>query len=273
MTTLISAGQLHTIVGGRPDSANVKSIVNGLNEHGARIGFDLPHRLAHFIAQVAHESGRFRYDQEIWGPTPAQKRYENRADLGHSAAVPGEAFKNRGRGPIQLTGALNIAAFEAWCVSMFGRDTTPDFSENPDLINTDPWEFLSAAFYWDKGNPTGKSLNRYADDNNIEMVTRKINGGLNGFADRLELYGRTALVLLGYGFDRKEVKRFQREHPESGEPDGDVGGKTRAALHKALVNLGSTARPAAPGVAAPAISLEALAGRLTVVETKLGITP
>ena len=66
-------------------------------------------------------------------------------------------------------------------------------------MNTDPWEGLGPIWYWDSGNPTGESLNVYADEANHEMVTRRINGGLNGYADRLARYTRAALVLLGFG--------------------------------------------------------------------------
>ncbi len=66
------------------------------------------------------------------------------------------------------------------------------------------------------------------------MITRRVNGGLNGFEDRLDYYGRAALVLLGYGTTKDDIKRFQREHPEAGRSDGVVGPTTRMALHKAL---------------------------------------
>lgn len=65
-------------------------------------------------------------------------------------------------------------------------------------MNTDPWEGASAIWYWNVGNPTGKSLNAYADQNNAEMITKKVNRGLNGYADRLEYYHRAALVMLDY---------------------------------------------------------------------------
>ena len=64
-----------------------------------------PLRLAAFIAQIAHESGDFKYTREIWGPTKAQIGYEGRLDLGNT--VPGDGKRYRGRGLIQITGRSN----------------------------------------------------------------------------------------------------------------------------------------------------------------------
>ncbi len=66
-----------------------------------------PARAAAFLAQVGHESGQLRYLREIWGPTPAQVRYEGRADLGN--AQPGDGKRFMGRGLIQITGRKNYA--------------------------------------------------------------------------------------------------------------------------------------------------------------------
>lgn len=232
-------------ISGKPINANMHSVADALGTYGARVGLDLPHRLGQFIPQLVHESGRFVYDREVWGPTPAQKRYDTRTDLGNTPEVDGDGKKNAGRGPIQVTGGYNIARFEEWCVKMFGRAEVPDFTANPDLINTDPWEGLSAIWYWDVGNPEGKSLNRYADAGDTEMITRRINGGLNGFADRLRYVTRTGLVLLGREPD--DVMGFQvwaqkqgylpADTKDAKQADGIDGPKTRAAIHQALVAL------------------------------------
>ena len=55
-----------------PDRANANALIVALNQYGERYGLLVPHRLAQFLAQVMHESGEFRYDREVWGPTPAQ---------------------------------------------------------------------------------------------------------------------------------------------------------------------------------------------------------
>lgn len=208
-------------------NTNAQSIIDALSQHGERFGLLQPHRLAQFLAQLMHETGDFRFDRELWGPTPAQKRYDTRIDLGNTPEVDGDGFKNRGRGPIQVTGGTNIADFYAWCVGL-AIGAVPDFRVNPDLINTDPWEGLSALWYWSTRN-----LNKWADQGDVETITVKINGGKNGFPDRVDRLGRMSLVLLGYG--PEDVRRFQVDNGLDG--DGDVGPKTRAAMHKALVAL------------------------------------
>ena len=207
----------------RKQRANATSVVVALNGYGPKVGLDRPHRLAQYLAQILHESGAFRYDHELWGPTPAQKRYEGRKDLGN--VRKGDGSRYRGRGPLQITGRSNYRAFSAWAKKI--DPTAPNFEKNPDAVLTDPWEGLGPIWYWDS-----HGLNRYADDNNIEMITRRINGGLNGYADRLHWYVRAALVLLGYA--PASVRQFQAEHPDAGQADGIAGEKTRMALHRAL---------------------------------------
>lgn len=228
---MITANQLRAMARGAPNAANLNSVLVAINAHGRSLGLDRPHRLAHYLAQLLHESGSFRYDREVWGPTPAQRRYEGRGDLGNDRKGDGSRYRGRTAG--QITGRANYRAFADWARKHIDPKA-PDFEAQPDLINTDPWEGLGFVWYWSVGNPDRKSLNRYADDNNIEMITRRVNGGLNGFEDRLDYYGRAALVLLGYGTTEAEIKRFQREHPEAGSADGIVGQNTRMALHKAL---------------------------------------
>lgn len=215
---------------GKNINDNMRSVCSGLDAFGRSAGLDKPHRLAHYLSQLLHESGAFRYDREVWGPTPAQKRYEGRKDLGNTQ--PGDGAKFSGKGPIQITGRANTVAFRDWCRA--NHLDAPDFEANPELINTDPWEGLGPIWYWQTRN-----LNRHADANDIEMVTRKINGGVNGLADRIEWYTKTALVLAGY--PPNGVKAFQIDAQAAGmlpagedQIDGVAGPKTRAALHMTL---------------------------------------
>lgn len=226
---------------GKPMSAlrtnNANSVAMALEAHGARFGMMLPHRLAQYLCQIFHESGAFRYDREVWGPTPAQQRYEGRKDLGNTQKGDGKKFK--GHGPMQVTGRANTTAFYKWCAVMFPQPQVPDFVSQPQLINTDPWEGLTGIWYWSEGNPTGTSLNVYADSGDIEMITRRINGGLNGYADRLAWYDRVALVLLGYR--PHEVLKFQKQHGLTA--DGVSGPRTRAAMHVALSDMSDVYSP------------------------------
>ena len=208
-------------IAGQTPNANMRSVVAGLEAYPA--GLEAPHRLAHYLAQVAHESGAFRHDREIWGPTPAQRRYDTRADLGNTPAQDGDGRLFMGRTGIQITGRANVREFRDWCRAHVGP--CPDFEAVPDAMNADPWEGLGPIWYW-----TTRRLNAEADANNIVMITRRINGGLNGYEDRLRWYARAALVLLGYG--RDDVLAFQRT--AGLKVDGIAGPATRAALHDAL---------------------------------------
>lgn len=216
-------------VSGTKANDNMRSVIAGLKTGGGEAGLDRPHRLAQFIPQVTHESARFVHDREVWGPTAAQKRYDTRTDLGNTPERDGDGKKFMGRTGIQITGRANTREFREWCRGRWPE--APDFEAEPDMMNTDPWEGLGPIWYWDTRN-----LNRYADKGDIEMVTRRINGGLNGYADRLELYDRTALVILGRAPD--DVRGFQSDAGLT--VDGISGPRTRAALHEALVELPAT---------------------------------
>jgi len=137
-------------------------------------------RVAAFIAQVGHESGQLRYARELWGPTPAQSRYEGRADLGNTLA--GDGFKFLGRGLIQITGRANYAECgEALGLNLLGR---------PELLEQPEWAAKSAAWFW-----STRGLNSLADTGEFDKITHRINGGQNGAEDRRKLYARALEVL------------------------------------------------------------------------------
>lgn len=138
-------------------------------------------RVSAFIAQLGHESGQLRYVREIWGPTPAQAKYEGRADLGNTQ--PGDGSKYRGRGLIQITGRANYTA----CGEALGLDLITQ----PELLELPQYASMSAAWFWKQNG-----LNDLADRDQFNTITRRINGGLNGLQDRLEIWSRARAVLL-----------------------------------------------------------------------------
>lgn len=139
-----------------------------------------PKRAAAFIAQIGHESGQLRYVREIWGPTTAQRGYEGREDLGNT--VPGDGRKYYGRGLIQITGRANYAK----CGEALGLDLI----SLPELLELPQHAAMSAAWFWKQ-----KGLNDLADRDQFNTITRRINGGLNGLADRLALWEKALAVL------------------------------------------------------------------------------
>lgn len=207
----ISLALIRSVVGKmtKAQVANANSLIIALQNYGDGVGLDQPHRLAQFLPQALHESAAFKFDREVWGPTPAQKRYDTRTDLGNTPQVDGDGKLRAGRGPFQLTGSFNEKEFTVWARKNVDPKA-PDFYKNPDLINTDPWEGLSALWYWDT-----RKLNRYADQGDVEMVTRRINGGTNGLDDRIAWYAKVALVMLGFG--PNDLVAFQKRAGEKAD--------------------------------------------------------
>lgn len=143
--------------------------------------FDAPLRLAHFLAQAGHESAGFARMYEIWGPTPAQRRYEGRADLGNVKA--GDGYRYRGRGILQITGRDNYRRF--------GKLIGTDIESQPDQAAEPAIAMALACAYW-----TSRRINAPADRDDIEAVTKLINGGLNGIDDRRQRLERAKAILL-----------------------------------------------------------------------------
>lgn len=150
--------------------------------HLGAYGIDAtPLRLAHFLGQAAHESGGFIYMEEIWGPTPAQRGYDGRADLGNTQ--PGDGLRYKGRGPIQLTGRANYRAF--------GRLLGIDFEQHPEIVALPSIGLLVACLYW-----TRKGLSALADADDLITITKRINGGTNGLDDRRARAAKAKELLL-----------------------------------------------------------------------------
>lgn len=125
-------------------------------------------RAAHYLAQMAHESGGFRFLRELWGPTPAQRRYQGR--MGNTA--PGDGYRFRGRGIIQLTGRNNYRDF--------GRRLGLDLETDPDAAARPDVAVRISGEYWNSRN-----LSPLADADDVRGITRRINGGYNGLRDRV----------------------------------------------------------------------------------------
>lgn len=132
-----------------------------------------------FLAQVAHESGGFIYVREI----ASGAAYEGRADLGNTHPGDGRLF--RGRGLIQITGRANYAVCSR---ALFGDDRLLDA---PELLEQHDLAVRSAGWFWDSRN-----LSTVTD---FEKLTRKINGGTNGLADRYAYYGRAKAAITETG--------------------------------------------------------------------------
>ena len=167
----------------------------------AKFELNTPLRLAHFLAQAGHESGGFKAVNENlnygakgllsifkkYFPTEEKaKLYERKPEkianlvygsrMGNGAETTGEGYKFRGRGYIQLTGKDNYKAFDAV--------VTESIVDNPDLVAT-KYPLLSAAWFFHK-NGLHKIADKGATDAVVTEVTKRVNGGTIGLADRIK---------------------------------------------------------------------------------------
>jgi len=171
---MITIEQLRKVVPGFPKNGDV--FLPHLQKYLAIYEINTPQRMAHFFAQVGHESGSFKWVRELWGPTPAQRGYEGRKDLGNTQSGDGSKF--RGRGLIQYTGRANYAQLSQHIFKDARLLDTPQLLEVPEFA------VQSACYFW-----KSRGLNELSDtgwtDAVVTKITRKINGGINGLNDRL----------------------------------------------------------------------------------------
>lgn len=152
-----------------------------LNDAMAEFGIETPARQAAFIAQVAHESGGFRYVREL--ASGAAYDTGRLADcLGNTPEADGDGQRYKGRGLIQITGRNNYCD----CGLALGLDLLA----HPELLERADNACRSAAWFW-----RSRDLNALADAGDFERITRKINGGLNGQAERLAFFTAALEVL------------------------------------------------------------------------------
>jgi len=189
---LLTLEQLAAIAGRNADRKSdvilVEPFLSPLNHYLHVYEINTPPRVAAFLAQIAHESGGLRFTREIWGPTPQQAKYEPPSllarRLGNTETNDGRRFL--GRGLIQITGRYNYGQVSV----ALGQD----FLANPAQLEDPLWAVASACWFW-----ATRGLNPMADqatEDSFRQITRRINGGLNGWADRLER-GRLIQAILG----------------------------------------------------------------------------
>lgn len=140
------------------------------------VGKDIttPLRICHFLAQGCHETGGWRFLTEL-GNDSYFARYDGRKDLGNTQ--PGDGYLYRGRGIFQITGRANYTAYGVKLVMpLVGQ---PELAAEPDGAAK------IAVAYWDD-----HGLNLPADHDDLNTITRRINGGLNGYPDRAAILAR-----------------------------------------------------------------------------------
>jgi putative chitinase len=177
------------------------NVIAMIPDTAAKFGINTPLRLAHFLAQCGHESGGFRATQENlnysakgllgifkkYFPTVAlatayQRKPEMIASrvyggrMGNGPEATREGYKFRGRGYIQLTGKENYTAF--------GKSIGEDMTANPDKVASQ-YALLSAAWFFSK-NGLHKIADEGSSDAVVTKITKRVNGGTIGLADRIK---------------------------------------------------------------------------------------
>lgn len=199
--------------------ALAKQFAGPLSAAMARFGITSKESRAVFLAQVLHESGNLsrmveslNYSAERLMTVPgfrgrftnAQANHYGRTDAhaadqrsiaciayayrnGNGGPVSSDGWLFRGRGPFQITGRANYAA----CGAALGLDLI----KHPELLEQPEAGCLAAAWFWDQGNRTGRSLNMLADQGKLTAVREAINGGDNGLMESLNIARRAAKEL------------------------------------------------------------------------------
>jgi putative chitinase len=176
------------------------SFVATFNMWAVHFGIDTPLRVVHYLAQVFHESAYLKSTEEnlnysaeallrvwpkhfnrtnvdLYAHNPqriANRAYANR--MGNGSEASGDGYRFRGRGFIGTTGRANYKAYAQsdWCVG--------DLMSHPEWLSKSPGDQKSSMFFWLQNN-----CNRFADADDVKGLTKRINGGLNGYDSRLAL--------------------------------------------------------------------------------------
>lgn len=181
---MVTADQIRAIM---PQAGSRAATYAGpLSDAMAEFQIDTTRRVQAFLAQVAHESGQLRYTRELAsGAAYDTGRLAER--LGNTPEADGDGQRYKGRGLIQITGAYNYRRC-SWALYNDGQLLL----DHPALLEDVIPACRSAAWFW-----WSNGLNVIADmSNSFQAITRRINGGLNGYPDRLAFLLRAQRVVV-----------------------------------------------------------------------------
>lgn len=178
MSQLIDKQQLAYIMEGAGTDA-IELHLPFINFCMLKFEIDTPLRIQHFLAQCGHESDSLKYMREI----KSGEEYEGRVDLGNTQAGDGKKFA--GRGPIQITGRFNYTSF-------FNYIGQSQLIDNPEILEQEfGLAWLASGWFW----TVLRKINTWADKDDIEAVTKKVNGGLKGLDSRKKYLRRAKEVI------------------------------------------------------------------------------
>ncbi|MGD9581161.1 MAG: glycoside hydrolase family 19 protein [Vampirovibrionia bacterium] len=202
----------------------IDEISDDLNDILNKYEINTKLRISHFFGQITHECDGFCTLEEY----ASGVAYENRKDLGNTN--PGDGKRYKGRGYIQITGKANY--------ELYGRLLGLDLINNPELLLVPKNGLLVSCEYWKQHD-----LNKYADDDDITKITKKINGGYNGLDYRKQYFNKSKTICdildgttnakLSIGSKGYFIEYIQLRLKEKGYAiyiDGDFGGQTESVL-------------------------------------------
>lgn len=192
---------------GIQDITRLTDFTNGINDSISKFQINTTLRMQHFLAQVFHESSNLQLLQEnlnysangllgvfhkYFLTEDVAKQYERQPDkianhvyanrMGNGDEASGDGSKYKGRGAIQLTGKDNY--------ELLSKATGVDFLTHPEFLEEPKYAILSAAWFWSRNG-----FNELADKNDIETITKKINGGLLGLDDRKAKFEKIKTII------------------------------------------------------------------------------
>lgn len=157
----------------------VREFVESFNKYADTFGITTKLRAAHYIAQVAHETMELKYLEEIASGAAYDTGAKAKA-LGNTPERDGDGQRYKGRGYLQTTGRRNYQLYAS------SKYCNGDLMAHPEWLAQQPGCQKASMFFWLRNG-----LNRYADEDDVKSVTKRINGGYNHLAQR-EYYTRVA---------------------------------------------------------------------------------
>lgn len=180
----VTKEQIIAIMPGAAKVSNLSLYVTYINGYADSFGLTTPLRMAHFLAQVAHETFELTRVKEV-GNAEYCKKYE----VGKLAKMlgntqEGDGYRYKGRGFLHLTGRAN---YQAYTDSKYCRG---DVVANPSLLEQPLGAVKSGMWYW-----LTRKISPQADKNDVMAVTKLINGGYNGLESRKKYLARARKAL------------------------------------------------------------------------------
>lgn len=162
----------------------VDKFLTYINGYADTFRIDTPLRMAHYLAQIAHESGELKYTKELGNANYCHKYEVGKLGKQLGNTQKGDGYRYKGRGLIQITGRANYQVFQSTKYCDVDIINNPTLLEEPKLaVKSSMW------YFWSHGCTV------LADSDSFLAITKKINGGTNGLESRRKYLARAKSAL------------------------------------------------------------------------------